>query len=254
MGSVAKPRCARGERCTQYRFLDEPAKLRSSSRSNLCDRCLQESASSTSAYRHTGWEFKVDKAIKAASLERPHLRVVGRGSLRDLLELNWRNGEKGRFSDLGVVLERLDSKTLYKVSDQLDTDREELTRDYGHNRWLHLRTHVRLNAWLKQLPVGMSLSPDMQDGLPIQVVAIRTDGKKWDFNIPIRAELLRLVRRYYSQEDYAKLLGIRRGFYRKMRARMDQGGFTLRKFTTEELERFVRGAKRGRKSRPKESK
>jgi hypothetical protein len=168
MGSVPKRSCAIGERCTQYRILGESAKLRSSSKSNLCDRCLQESASTTSSYSDAGWEFKVHEAIKAASLERPHLRGVGKGTLGDLLELDWVN-KNGQNSDLGEVLEPLDSKTLYMVSDWLDTDREQLTHDYGHNRWLHLRTQVRLNAWLKQLPPGMSLSPDTHDGLPIQL-------------------------------------------------------------------------------------
>jgi len=31
-----------GERCTQYRFLGEPMRLRSTSSSALCDRCIQE--------------------------------------------------------------------------------------------------------------------------------------------------------------------------------------------------------------------
>jgi hypothetical protein len=254
MGSVSKRSCARGERCTQYRILGEPAKLRNSSKSNLCDRCLQESASASSAYRNTEWEFKVDEAIKAASVERPRLRGVGRGSWDDLLVLDSDDGGKGRKSDLGEVLERLDSKTLYMVSDRLATDKERLTHDHGYNRWLHLQTHVRFNAWAKQLPPGMSLSRDTQDGLPIQMAAIRSDGKKWDLNIPIRAELLRMVRRYFAEEDYAKLLGVGRSFYRNMRARMNQEGFTLHKFTAEELERFVRGAKRGRKAQPKDDK
>jgi hypothetical protein len=60
--------------------------------------------------------------------------------------------------------------------------------------------------------------------------------------------------RYFLEGDYANLLRRGRRFYRNMQARMDQGGFTPRKFTAEELERYVRGAKRGRKSRSKENK
>jgi hypothetical protein len=169
---------------------------------------------------------------------------VGKGSLKDLLELDWVNN-KGQNSDLGEVLEPLDSKTLYMVSDWLDTDREQLTHDYGHNRWLHLRTQVRLNAWLKQLPPGMSLSPDSHDGLPIQVAAIRTDGKKWNLNIPVRAELLRMVRRYFSERDYAELLGISRRAYRRLRDAIKEEGFTLDRFSPDVLDRIVRGKKRG---------
>src|SRR5215204_5703769 len=42
MGSVAKRSCARGKHCTQYRALGEPAKLRTTSQSDLCERCLQD--------------------------------------------------------------------------------------------------------------------------------------------------------------------------------------------------------------------
>src|SRR5215208_3249692 len=42
--SLAEPRyCAMGERCTQARFLDgKPNKVRKTSKSILCDRCIQE--------------------------------------------------------------------------------------------------------------------------------------------------------------------------------------------------------------------
>lgn len=255
MGSVSKRYCARGERCTQYRFLGEPAKIRSSSKSDLCDRCLQEYADTASANSNTtAWMLEVDEAIKAVSAERPHLRAVGRGSLWDLFALNSHNGGRGKHSDRGEVFARLGPHTLAKLRDWLEENRDRAVEDYGYYTWLELRTTIGLEALLGQLPPDMQLFPDADDGLPLQVVAVRTDGKRWDLNIPIRAELLRLVRRYFSEEDYAKLLGIGRGFYRNMRARMDQEGFTLRKFTAEGLERFVRGEKRGRKGRPKDNK
>jgi hypothetical protein len=165
--------------------------------------------------------------------------------LNDLLALDSDNGEKGRKSDLGEVLERLDSKTLYIISDQLHTDRERLTHDYGYNQWLNLQTHVRFNAWAKQLPPGMSLSPDTEDGLPIQVVAIRSDGEKWDLNVPIRAELLWRFPRYFSERDYAKLLGMSRRAYRRLRDAIKEESFTLDKFRSDVLDRIVRGKKRG---------
>src|SRR5918992_1362148 len=42
--SLAEPRyCAMGERCTQASFLDgKPNKVRKTSKSTLCDRCIQE--------------------------------------------------------------------------------------------------------------------------------------------------------------------------------------------------------------------
>src|SRR5829696_10496751 len=36
--------CARGERCTQYRFLGEPMKLRRESESSICEACRRAEA------------------------------------------------------------------------------------------------------------------------------------------------------------------------------------------------------------------
>ena len=85
----------------------------------------------------------------------------------------------------------------------------------------------------------------MEDGLPIQLTAIRADGKKWDLNLPIRAELLRQLPRYFSERDYAKLLGVSRRAYRRLRDTIEQEGFTLKRFTPDVLDRIVRGKKRG---------
>jgi hypothetical protein len=46
MGSVAEPRfCGMGSKCTQARFLGEPARLRATSSSKLCGRCEEEGLS-----------------------------------------------------------------------------------------------------------------------------------------------------------------------------------------------------------------
>jgi len=248
MGSVAKRRCARGAACYQVRVLklEEIPKLRATRRSDICEKCEEELAG---GYRSSNAERWKDEVIKAIQALRP-----GKAVLWDLFGLNADNGGWGKFSDRGEVLMRLDANTLIKLRDWLDEERDRAVEDYGYYTWLDLRTQVGLGAWAAQLPPDMQLLPDTKDGLPIQVAAVRTDGTKWDLNIPIRAELLRLTRRYFSEVDYAKLLGRGRRFYRNMRSRMDKAGFTLSRFTAEDLEHFVRGAKRGRKRQPKENK
>lgn len=42
MENSSKRYCARGKECSQYRFLSEPARLRSMSKSGLCEGCQQE--------------------------------------------------------------------------------------------------------------------------------------------------------------------------------------------------------------------
>jgi hypothetical protein len=250
MGSVAKRSCTRGERCTKYRFLGEPAKVRSSSKSDLCDRCLQEYADAANAYSNPAWMLEVDEAITAVSAERPYLRAVGRGSLWDLFGLDTHNGGWGKQSDRGEVLMRLDANTLTKLRDWLDENRGRAVERYGYYTWLDLRTKVGLGAWLAQLPPDMKLLPDAKDGLPFQAVAVRTDDKKWDLNAPIRAELLRRSPRYFSERDMAKLLDTSRSSYRRLRERTEKQGLTLDKFTADILERMVRGENRGPKRRP----
>ena len=102
----------------------------------------------------------------------------------------------------------------------------------------------RTGNTLGPLPPNMNLLPDSKDGLPIQVAAIRTDGEKWDLNIPIRAELLRQLPHYFSERDYAKCLGMSRRAYRRLRNAIEEEGFALNRFTADALDRIVRGKKR----------
>jgi len=166
---------------------------------DLCGRCAQEHAGTTGAPTQPKWINEVPQALEALFANRPALGWPGKASLWDLFALEKYNGGPGKLSDLGYVLERIEPTTLAKLRDWLDNKKEEAVERNVFNSWQESRTFVGHSAWLKQLPPGMPLSPETEDGLPIQLTAIRTDGKKWDLNLPIRAELLRRLPRYFSE-------------------------------------------------------
>ncbi len=118
----------------------------------------------------------------------PERNPPDQASLWDLFELEPHNGGQGKYSDRGKVLSRLYAKALCKLRDWLEENEEQAVERYMYNRWLALRTHVGAAAWLKQLPPDTQIIASRQeDGLPLQGVAVRTDGKKWDLNIPVGA-------------------------------------------------------------------
>ena len=86
-----------------------------------------------------------------------------------------------------------------------------------------------------------------KDGLPMQGVAIRTDGKSWDLDAPIRAKFLEQQGKRKRQT--AELLGIPWSTYKDMRKRMDKHSFSLEHFTPHDLEAIARG-NQGRKPEP----
>jgi len=242
MGSVPKRRCARGVACYQVRVLklEEPPKLRATRQSDICEKCEEELAG---GYRSSSAERWKDEVIEAIQAVRP-----GKAVLWDLFALNPDNGEWGEFSDRGKVLMQLDTHTLTKLRNWLEEEgRDWAVKDYY--TWRRLRSEVGLHALLAPLPPKMQLLPDTKDGLPLQIGAVRTDGKKWDLNVPMRAEFLRRFPRYFSERDVAKLLDMAPSSYRRLRKRMDEENFTLDRFTTDILDRIVRGKKRGRKRR-----
>jgi hypothetical protein len=195
---------------------------------------------------------KVNGAIETVFAQRPIADSPEKAVLWDLFELNPHNGDWKKFSDRGAVLWRLDAKTLGKLRDWLDENKGRAVEhpDYGYYTWLDLRTSVGINALMASLPPKMQLLPDTKDGLPFQIGAVRTDGKQWDLNLPIRAELLEHAPRYFSERNMADLLKMRRTTYQDMRDRMAKRSFTLDKFTSADLWAVVCGEKRGRKSRP----
>jgi hypothetical protein len=193
---------------------------------------------------------KVNGAIETVFAQRHIAGSPEKAVLWDLFELDPYNGGWKKFSDRGAVLGRLDAKTLGKLRDWLDENKDRAVERYNHGRWADLRADAGAGAWLKQLPPDMYLGPDTEDALPFQGVAVRTDCKKWDLNLPIRAELLERFPRYFSDGDKAGLLNMPRQSYRDLRDRMEKRGFTLDKFTADDLWAAVYGKKRGRKHKP----
>jgi hypothetical protein len=237
MGSVPKPRCGREQKCYHVLKLRSEKPPTVAHEGDLCEKCQKHYSEDTQVLKSGGWRNRVIEAIQAS---RP-----GQVVLWDLFALNPDNGGWGKLSDLGEVLMRLDGHTLAKLRDWLDENRDRAVERHGYHTWLVLRTSVGLEALLAPLPPKMQLLPDTKDGLPFQIAAVRTDGKRWDLNIPIRAELLRQLPHYFSERDYAKLLGMSRRAYRRLRDAIEQEGLTLDKFTSDVLDRIVRGKKRG---------
>jgi hypothetical protein len=209
------------------------------SEDDLCEKCQKHYAEGTLTPKRGGWR---DRVIEAIQTVRP-----GKAVLWDLFALYPHNGGQGKRSDRGEVLARLDAHALTGLRNWLEENKDRASDHYGYYMWLRLRTEVGLHALLAPLPPKMRLLPDTKDGLPLQIGAVRTDGKKWDLNVPIRAELLRRSPRYFSERDYAKLLGMSRKAYRRLRDAIKHEDFTLDKFTPEVLDRIVRGMKRGPK-------
>ncbi len=240
MGSVAKRYCARDTQCTQYATLGQPTPLRKSSKNALCEPCQRKYAEGYPSEANARWVREVVLAIETV---RP-----GKASLWDLFELNPHNGGRDWAADRGKVLACLDSKTLDKIRGWIGDNIEEAMERYGFVRPITLRTEVGLTAWLRRLPPDMSLLPNKQDGFPLQGVAIREDGKTWDLNAPIRARLLQEWPRYFSERDRARLTGMSRSSYKRMEERMERLGFTLDKFSLNELPEIRLPKKPGPKS------
>ena len=142
MGSVSKRYCARGSRCTQYKFLGEPAKVRSSSKGDLCEPCLREHAEGVRASRVGQWQDEVLSAIEAVWTERDEAKSTSKASLWDLFDLNRDNGGEGKRHDRGECLNRLNGNTLTKLRGWLETNEEEAVKRYGRNAFVVLRTEV----------------------------------------------------------------------------------------------------------------
>jgi hypothetical protein len=256
MGSVAKPRCARVPRCVGYDpEKSQSAKLSQYSQGDFCAQCREKHAAGYRSSRADAWMDKVNGAIETVFAQRPIADSPEKAALWDMFELDSHNGGWKKFSDRGAVLRRLDAKALGKFRDWLDKNKDRAVKhpDYGYYAWVDLRTCVGLSALMAQLPPDMQLLPDTKD-LPLQIAAVRTDGKQWDLNLPIRAELLERFPRYFSERNMASLLKMRRTTYQEMRDRMAKRSFRLDRFTSADLWAAVCGEKRGRKSRPEADK
>ena len=189
---------------------------------------------------------KTIEAVLAGGAKGPKFEAT----LWDLFDLDKDNGGIGKKSDRGEVLDCLSPTLLGKIRYWLEDNSEKAIVRYGRSKWIGLRADVSTIGFLKQLPPDKQLLTNKQ-GEAMQGVAVRTDGKTWDLMLPIPAALLERQRRYYSERDKAKILGITRRRLRGLLERMDRYGYTLgAKTNGNVLEKIVRGENRGRKPRP----
>jgi len=168
--------------------------------------------------------------------------------LRFLFGLDTTDGGFGKVHSLGAFLNSLDTEALVRLRDWLDENQERATQLYGHHRWHTVRFLVSCSAWVERLPQDVRYADAFvhkpKDGLPMQGVAIRTDGKKWNLDAPIRAALLEQQGK--RKRRTAELLGMPWSTYKDLRKRMDKQSFSLERFTPHDLEAIARG-NQGRK-------
>jgi len=184
--------------------------------------------------------------VRGRGPERAKTEVV---SLWDLFELD-DTPRYGRPSDFGEALD-LSAKTLSKLIDWLDDNTGEALQRFGEPRCVNVWGTVRTLAWLSALPTDEPLFPkERNTDLPMDVVAYTRRGRRVDETVVIKLARLRRAPRRYSGRDLEKLLDMPRTTLGHMMERMDEIGFSLDKFTAEELAYVAMGGPRGRKRNP----
>lgn len=247
MGRIPKPRCARGQDCYHVRVfhhIDRPPKV--GREGDLCQRCAQEHKGAVRTSNNPKWMDEVLDAIRAVRVRGFNGGKAETVSIWDLFELD-DTPRHGRSSDFGEAL-GLSAKTLGKLRDWLDDNTEEAVQRFGEPRCVNVYGTVRTMAWLKALPPDESLFPkERKTNLPLEVVAYTRRGRRVDETTAIKLAQLRQAPRFYSERDLEKLLDTPRTTLRHMMERMDEIGFSLDRFTADELAYVAMGAPRGRK-------
>ena len=242
MGSVAKPRCARGQSCYHVRkfdHIDEPSTV--PREGDLCGHCQTEHAGGIQASESARW---IPQALEAM-----FPGEGGRRSLWDLFELD-PTGRYGRYSDRGEALTRLDTRTLKHLRGWLEEHWDEATVRYGLGRLRGLWTDVSLMGRFRGMAVPeKSLIFNHPDRtMPLEDMGYTSSGRPVDMMIPIKLLILCEQPGYMSEGDLAEAVGIPRTTLRGMLKRMEDVGFSLeRKFTSDELAYVAMGGRRGRR-------
>jgi hypothetical protein len=219
----------------------QPISLKRSHEDDICDKCKRWYGDTVRATNKAVWVREVLEAIEA-------VRGIDQASLWHLFELKRDNGGKGKRSDRGECLHRLSTKMLVKLRDWIEANEDEaVEREYRRSLSRDLLRTVSLSAWLKSLPPDKSFSSGQRDpSLPLEAIAYTRSGRAIDMTTIITLERLRRKPRFRSERDLEEELGIPRSTIRHIIKRTEEIGFSLDRFTSEELEYVAVGKKRGR--------
>jgi hypothetical protein len=288
MGSVPKPRCARGQTCYHVRtfdHVDEPPRV--GREGALCGQCRAEHAG---WYRTTGsdrWMDIVTQAIEKVFKQRPAPKRPHKAILRDLIDLDPHNGGWKKFSDRGAALRRLDAQTLRKLRSFLEEHQNEaIAREYcAELQYQELCTTVGLLATFASLPPDTPLVAAEQDSpgpigaviqtsrghvvnlaalnnaLPFDASAhYKGSGRDVNLKTPVLAAMLaEALRQQYPrasereiEDTIEEVLGASRSTQRRWRERMEEVGMTWRSFRGDQLHYVALGETRGPKRESQE--
>jgi hypothetical protein len=164
-----------------------------------------------------------------------------------LLELDSCLDGPGKGGELARYLERLSPVELRQVQQWLEENRARAIKHYGESRFGFLHFYAGFAAMVDEMPLEaqkQNLFDDMSRVGPIQGVAIRADGEKWDHMLPVQADIL--LRSGLKPSAVARQLGQPWSTFKDMRGRMKDLGFTSSRFTADQVDAAVRGKKRGR--------
>ncbi len=220
----------------------QPIPLKGWHNDEICGKCKQWYGDTVRATNNAKWVREVLEAIEA-------VLGIGETSLWHLLELNPHNGGVGKRADRGECLDRLSAKTLTKLRAWLEANEDEAAeKGYQRNQFKDLLITVSLLARLTSLEPGKPLLPDKRDAtLPLEAVVYTRSGRAVDLTTVIKLERLRQTPGFVSERDLEEELEIPRSTIRHLIERIEGIGFSLEKFTSEELGYVAVGAKRGRK-------
>ena len=172
MGSISKPRCARGQNCYHVRVfphIDVPPKV--GHEGDLCERCTQEHKGAVCASNTPKWLDDVLEVVRVVHRRISERDKAGAVSIWDLFDLDG-TPQYGRPSDFGEALSNPSAKTLSKLGDWLDDRTEEAVERFGEPRCVNMYGTVRAQSWLKASPTDEPLFPrERSSDLPLDVVA-----------------------------------------------------------------------------------
>jgi Homeodomain-like domain len=259
MGSVSKPRCARGSNCYHVRKFGVEKPPTVAHEGDLCEKCQKQHVGVIQSPKKRGWLDEVIEALEALYETRPTPQRPDRASLWDLFNLNPFPVRQDKSSDRGEALRRLSTKTLAKLRDWLEVNGQEAVNRYGAQRYTAVTGHISAFLAARRLFDGKWRFTDNSGALPIQGFARGPSGRIVDIIAPIRAAFRRreiqLSRkpRFVTERELEKQLAsefgksrstIRRWFQRYQELGLHKG---LLHVTPEELFYVRKGEKPGQK-------